>query len=189
MRAISIATTTTAMPPATHTVKEEEAFLNDLLSGLNESFFDAVPSPDPSPAKPTRTRNVRNYTPVKPKRETKSPLITKTEDVDMAALMEGAEDWDWDDMEADFLTPKKKTQKRDPIKSSGSEYTRETCTRCIVEQIDEIENGGRYEKVRLRAVEVTYCTKTLAAPDSQTRSRRGTPDGHSTRRLVIHRHS
>lgn len=28
---------------------------------------------------------------------------------DLATLLDGAENWDWTDMEADFMTPKKKT--------------------------------------------------------------------------------
>lgn len=117
--------------------------MDDLLSGLNDSFFDAVPSPDPSPVKPKT--NAARILPITPKRE--SSLAMSVEDVDMTALMEGAENWDWDDMEADFLTPKKK--QRLIIESSDPGYLRDPCTRCIVEAIAETNVGGRYEKVRV----------------------------------------
>jgi hypothetical protein len=81
-------------------------------------------------------------------------------------LLEGAEDWDWGDMDADFLTPKKAPIKK-PIqvltvtmlfpcsffrKSSTtiphvSPYVRETCTRCIVESIAEVDADGQFQKV------------------------------------------
>jgi DNA replication ATP-dependent helicase Dna2 len=87
----------------------------------------------------------------------------------MAALVDGAEDWDWGDMESDFLTPKKvKELERDSSKSdflqqrqeqlsspesdlepaSELEYYRKPCTRCIVETVDDCQDGsGRYQKV------------------------------------------
>lgn len=36
----------------THSETEESAFMADLLAGIDDSFFDAVPSPD----QPTKTR-------------------------------------------------------------------------------------------------------------------------------------
>lgn len=34
------------MAPFQHTEADETAFMADLLSGIDDSFFDAVPSPD-----------------------------------------------------------------------------------------------------------------------------------------------
>jgi hypothetical protein len=46
-----------------------------------------------------------------------------SEDVDMEALVHGAEDWDWGDMEADFLTPKKdRTVKSDKVNPPHFSY-------------------------------------------------------------------
>ena len=116
------------MPPATHSSSEEDAFMEGLLSGLDDSFFSAVPSPDPSPVK--------------------RPIKQSTVDVDIAALVDGAENWDWDDMESDFLTPKKnRGTKNNVCDEVDTGYKRETCTRCIIERIVETDNGGRYEKV------------------------------------------
>ena len=41
----------------------------------------------------------------------KAPVIHVAHDVDIAELMEGAEDWDWDDMNSDILTPKRSPKK------------------------------------------------------------------------------
>lgn len=137
--------------------------MSNLLSGLNDSFFDAVPSPDPSPVKPkppiAKSHPVPHCTPLKSK--AKPTPNAKTEpgssyvtgdDVDMAALMDGAEDWNWDDMESDFLTPKKDKAKNinsalsKPVRSG---YQREPCTRCVVEQVIESRVDGRFQKVSL----------------------------------------
>ena len=45
------------MSPSKPTEAEAAAFMADLLSGLDDSFFDAVPSPD----QPTRTRKGSPY--------------------------------------------------------------------------------------------------------------------------------
>lgn len=127
--------------------------MDDLLTGLNDSFFDAVPSPDPSPVKPKpviQRTPLKSKSKIRPKLEPKTePLVASVGDVDMAALVDGAESWDWDDMELDFLTPKKerggKTKALTPSTESG--YIRETCTRCIVEQVTENEVNGRLQKV------------------------------------------
>jgi DNA replication ATP-dependent helicase Dna2 len=72
----------------------------------------------------------------------------------MAALVDGAEDWDWGEMEADFLTPQKKKKatmgKSESKVGDGDSagYRREPCTRCVVERIVEGDNAGRYENVR-----------------------------------------
>lgn len=105
------------MPPPQYTEEEEAAFMKDLLTGLDDSFFNAVPSPDPTPIKLSKShQNSRAKPPVTPSRPIRTPKKQKTpirsklftaQDVDMAALMEGVEDWDWDDMDSDFLSPKK----------------------------------------------------------------------------------
>lgn len=103
--------------------------MQDLLSGLDSSVFDVPPSPDVvrKPASTSKThrsplRHIYN-TPIKPKRfkssvsHITSPLAQKTprlnpENDDVGSLLEGAEDWDWDDMNSDFLTPKKSPKRR-----------------------------------------------------------------------------
>ena len=41
----------------------------------------------------------------------KAPAMHVAHDVDIAELMEGAENWDWDDMNSDILTPKRSPKK------------------------------------------------------------------------------
>lgn len=153
------------MPPATHTTTEEEDFMNNLLEGLNDSFFDAVPSPDPSPVKhrqsrPPHSHSIIHATPINSKSTSKpakklnnggASSVVDVQDVDMAALVEGAEHWDWDDMESDFLTPKKekiiKAKPKSNITWSQPGYRREQCTRCIAEDVVEGDVAGRYHKV------------------------------------------
>lgn len=94
---------------------DELSFMNGLLAGIDNSFFDAVPSPDPSPkkikasakscAKPAGIEC--NSSSPNVKGTTKSNEVTES---DLASLLEGAENWDWNDMELDACSvnnPKK----------------------------------------------------------------------------------
>ncbi|KAG6911010.1 hypothetical protein DXG01_005425 [Tephrocybe rancida] len=105
------------MPPITHSAVDEAAFMADLLGNLDDPFWTAVPTPDPSPQKPIKNQIL---TPTRHPRATQrgkvlapSPSkIFSAGDVDMTALLEGAEDWDWDDTASDILTPKKSPLKK-----------------------------------------------------------------------------
>ncbi|KDQ55464.1 hypothetical protein JAAARDRAFT_133813 [Jaapia argillacea MUCL 33604] len=144
------------MPPTTHTKQEEDAFMTDLFAGLNDSFFDSCP--EPSPVRPSHSASTTRAakpttqaTPSKPKiakpmlRVAKTPSKAlskkanapcKEEDVDMAFLADGLASWD--DMEGDLMTPKKeKKAVTRMLPSTSSDSVRETCTRCIVDQIEE----------------------------------------------------
>ncbi|KAF8422799.1 DNA replication factor Dna2-domain-containing protein [Boletus edulis BED1] len=60
---------------------------------------------------------------------------------DLSLLLDGAENWDWADMEADFLTPKKKSAS--PTKVSCLQpYTKTPSARCIVEAVEEGQRRG-----------------------------------------------
>lgn len=147
------------MVAATHTSSEEDAFMADILNTITDDFFNAVPSPDPSPRKPATKPKPQNL----PLVNANSAAVVAAQDVDMAALVDGAEDWDWGDMESDFLTPKKGPGRKRGYSSPSlsakpelatalkleSEYFREPCTRCVVESVVENEDArGRYQKVR-----------------------------------------
>ncbi|KAK0450380.1 DNA replication factor Dna2-domain-containing protein, partial [Desarmillaria tabescens] len=127
------------MPPAKHTTNEEDAFMQDLLSELDDSFWNAAPTPDPSPAKP------KQKTPIIDK--TKRPKALSTKDVNLSDLLEGAEDWDFND---DFLTPKKDVKKeilpKLPPKPAEKSFKSAACTRCVVQTIEERQVGSRHEK-------------------------------------------
>jgi DNA replication ATP-dependent helicase Dna2 len=114
------------MPPTSHNAKDEDSFMADLLEGLDDSFWNAVPTPDPSPIKPAPSRHPITSQPKKPLSKLKfspKPLTSRAAlpspskvfsagDVDISALLEGAEDWDWDDMNSDLLTPKKDSPRK-----------------------------------------------------------------------------
>ncbi|KAG6888262.1 hypothetical protein C0992_009151 [Termitomyces sp. T32_za158] len=53
----------------------------------------------------------------------------------MAALLEGAEDWDWDDAISDISSPKNSPLKKKLDIPSPPSYIPDTCTRCVVESI------------------------------------------------------
>ncbi|GBE84559.1 DNA replication ATP-dependent helicase/nuclease dna2 [Sparassis crispa] len=134
------------MPPVTHTEREEADFLNDLLSGLDSSFFNAASSSDP-PEIPSPHKKCPN---VIPKTPTK---VLTPRNVDLDELVAGAEDWDWDDMNSDFMSPKKPKSPKKTLKiASTSKYTPQTCTRCNVIRVDEVLTTHPYQKTL--AVEV-----------------------------------
>ncbi|KAG6829909.1 hypothetical protein H0H87_009811 [Tephrocybe sp. NHM501043] len=148
------------MPPTTPSAVEEAAFMTDILNNLDDSFWNAVPTPDPSPQKPIPNRNL---TPRRQAGKAAAPSPSKVfsaGDVDMAALLEGAEDWDWDDTTSEFLTPKKSPLKKKFGIPSPPSYVPETCTRCVVQCISsehaqknltvKVEASGERRRVILR---------------------------------------
>ncbi|KIY45477.1 Dna2-domain-containing protein [Fistulina hepatica ATCC 64428] len=153
------------MPPKTPTAAEEAEFMNDLLSGIDDSFWSYAPSPDPSPkrkkttATPQQSRTSRKRTlalskslPLPEKPQYPLSRVLSAESIDMAALFEGAEDWDWDDTLSDPATPKKPSPKkptgaaRETVNTtvqSLPRYIPAPCTRCVVESVSVMcdENG------------------------------------------------
>jgi DNA replication ATP-dependent helicase Dna2 len=91
-------------------LEEENAFMDDLLSGLDaDDFFNQTPSsPLKSPIKSGHTpsitkKSIGTASPKTParKRLNKTAHATPRKlptQGDLDALVEGAEDWDWDDM-------------------------------------------------------------------------------------------
>lgn len=86
----------------------EAAFMSQLLQGLDESFWSAVPSPDPSPIK--KKKPLPPVTPCTPTKcrqpaQTKqilSSTVFSANDHDIAAFLEGSDNWDLD---ADPFSP------------------------------------------------------------------------------------
>lgn len=167
--------------------------MQDLLAGIDDSFFNSVPSPDqPRKRAPSKTRvhlspvRCAFKTPEKQRhgrvatpKNARSPGQAK-ENVgteDLAALVEGAEGWDWEDMHADFLTPKKATPRKPKVRRldclaciadsdlskqdvqkniqklvvetvpGEPQWTPDPCVRCTVK---EVVRGGHLHKVRKR---------------------------------------
>jgi len=120
------------MAPVLHNAKDEAAFMADLLDGLDDSFWNAVPTPDTSPVKPSVPHQFATPSEHPTQNLTSSPCpraaatppppskVLSADDVDMAELLQGAENWDWDD---DLLTPKKSPRKPAPVR-----FTQSTCT-------------------------------------------------------------
>ncbi|KAJ7505308.1 DNA replication factor Dna2-domain-containing protein [Mycena galericulata] len=140
------------MPPTTRTAAEEAEFMKTLLSDLDDSFWNAAPTPDTSPAKPPPSESSHlkapPITPLRPPRKASPAAKPLTPgDVDMAALLEGAEDWDWSDMNSDFLSPAKKSPPKKSVTPPAiPAHVPLQYTRCIVESVSEITANGRLQK-------------------------------------------
>ncbi|KAJ7095853.1 DNA replication factor Dna2-domain-containing protein [Mycena belliarum] len=139
------------MPRTIPTAAEEAEFMKSLLSDMDESFWNAVPTPDPTPVKPPLAESSlanKFITPTKPSRRTpcvaSHPESISAGDVDMATLLDGAEDWDWSDMNSDFISPVKKSPKK-PTPATPV-HVPLPFTRCIVESVTEVTTNGRLQK-------------------------------------------
>ncbi|KAF9448170.1 Dna2-domain-containing protein [Macrolepiota fuliginosa MF-IS2] len=143
------------MPPARVSQQDEADFMQSLLSGLDNTLSSNPPTTPSKSKKPKKVERVLervktpNKTPKKLKDEHALPTTSTTsapmsqEDDDMAALLEGAEDWDWSDMN-DFITPKKSK----PLpRVVAREYQKEACTRGFVESVSQVQIKGRSQKV------------------------------------------
>ncbi|PBK71331.1 Dna2-domain-containing protein [Armillaria solidipes] len=118
------------MPPAKHTANEEDAFMRDLLSGLDDSFWNASPTPSPAKPKQKTTRLKQEE-----KQPSTPPKPVSAQNLNLSELLEGAEDWDFSD---DFLTPKKELKSLQP--PAQRSFKSAACTRCIVQAVEEHQN-------------------------------------------------
>ncbi|KAF7314319.1 DNA replication helicase [Mycena kentingensis (nom. inval.)] len=139
------------------TAQEEAEFMKELMLDLDDSFWNATPSPAPTPAKPQTTKPTKKcvpsssstrqpLTPTKPKPPPKSQTVSvAAEDVDMGTLLAGAEDWDWSDMLSPVkvqLKGKGKARQMDVPVHLPPPYIR-----CIVESVtDRGRISGRAQK-------------------------------------------
>ncbi|KAG9309432.1 DNA replication factor Dna2-domain-containing protein [Chiua virens] len=82
--------------------------------------------------------------PLTPHRACSIPSSGTKQDLNlsMAALLEGAETWDWEDMESDFLTPGWKCDKLKSMVDPEKVYTRTPSTRCVVEVVEDNSKFG-----------------------------------------------
>ncbi|KAJ7212100.1 DNA replication factor Dna2-domain-containing protein, partial [Mycena pura] len=141
------------MPPANPTAEEEADFMKELLLDMDQSFWNAVPTPDTTPAKPTVAPSAPSdpylVTPTKPPHKIKTvqhPKSISVEDIDMTTLLDGAECWDWSDMNSDFMSPVKKK----PVSFcylGVHAYSPLAYTRCTVISVAEVVTpNGRLQK-------------------------------------------
>ncbi|KAH8096830.1 Dna2-domain-containing protein [Cristinia sonorae] len=144
----------------TRTEDEELSFMDDILSGM-DTFASASDSSNFSKRKSLSSKHTDSVlkTPIKAKaypppsiatprsaRKRATPVKTSGVD-DVLGLLEGVEDWDWDDMNSDFMTPKKQkmayfTAPENPVLTKA-----EMSTRCIVKLVELIDTTDCYEKI------------------------------------------
>ncbi|KZT71118.1 Dna2-domain-containing protein [Daedalea quercina L-15889] len=132
------------MPPHSRTKEEEDEFMMSLLGG--EVKLETPATPKRHLSRKTQSPCTRHAlaTPAK------SPAVFMAQDVDIAGLMEGAEDWDWDDMNSDILSPKrspKKTPSAARVVIPAPAYVPPTRTRCLVKGVEEHLSTGYLQKV------------------------------------------
>lgn len=130
---------------------EEDAFMASLLADIDDSFWNAQPSPDPSPVKrksPEKPRrrisspNKATRLPISPTRPPVTPPRAQNSgmaaDFDMNTFLDGCDDWDLDNM-SDMLSPQ--TSKPDQTYvESMPRYQRDPCTRCVVQSVFDEPN-------------------------------------------------
>lgn len=164
-----------------HSAAEEDDFMKNLLSGINDDFFLAHPSPHTTPSKPRQTLtcvsspenlhkpmysipstpNSQRSTTKKRKRNPRTDGVNQ-EQVDLEGLLMGADDWDWNDMVSPtHIKVKRRTEypqssehgqstsKSKPTPSPVSSLSDESCTRCLVESVEDVAENGVLQKVNL----------------------------------------
>jgi hypothetical protein len=164
----------TIMAAVKRTAAEEAAFMTELLSGLDNSVFDHIPSPVPSPRKspskrprsksvsrsplasrlPNPNRPLAQRTPSKRKSPRKShsgsaaqnAVEVKHVELDLAVLTAGAEDWDWGDM----LTPKKNKSPKKCHRNKHAVCIPKSISRLF--RIERLLTGVRVQTPRARAI-------------------------------------
>ncbi|KAH9923850.1 Dna2-domain-containing protein [Fomitopsis serialis] len=134
------------MPPLARTKEEEDDFMAAIL---NEG-----PKLEP-PATPKHRSCLKTESPCTHRAlatSTPSANVFAAHDVDFAELVEGAENWDWDDMNSDILSPRrtrspKKTPSAARIAAPAPAYVPPTRTRCVVKGVEERLSTGYLQKV------------------------------------------
>ncbi|KIK37375.1 hypothetical protein CY34DRAFT_92854 [Suillus luteus UH-Slu-Lm8-n1] len=102
--------------------------MKNLLSGL-----DSAPQTG-RPPKLKRTASCSSIAPPTLSKHAGSRPGSHNNNLDISMLLDGAENWDWNDMELDFLTPKKPNCK---VAIHARRHVKETCTRCVVDSVRE----------------------------------------------------
>ncbi|KAH9482370.1 DNA replication ATP-dependent helicase/nuclease DNA2 [Psilocybe cubensis] len=122
------------------TVEEEAAFMAQLMQGIDDDFWTAGPSPDPSPSK---------------------KKVATTDDHNITAFLENSENWDLDDfVPSPVKPPQEKSNASIPRPIPRLEFNQspqntkkpplyipDECTRCVVESVTETYVDSRWEKI------------------------------------------
>lgn len=98
--------------------------MKNLLSGL-----DSARQPE-RPPKLKRTASCSSIAPQTPSKHAGGRPGSHSNNLDISMLLDGAEHWDWNDLEVDFLTPKKSNCGKTPMKVSFYSNVLIALTRC-----------------------------------------------------------
>jgi DNA replication ATP-dependent helicase Dna2 len=204
------------MPSPKVTHQDEADFMRSLLSGLDSAHATSAPITPSKFKKPQKVERVlqkmkspKFKTSIKIEDQGYLPTVKAPQDQeDLSALLEGADDWDWSDM-TDFLTPKKapvpspQKSKPAPGPKLGSprntlpqvpqrEYQKDSCTRCIIESVSNVNTRGRPQKVSLQlpfSKQSVLCMLCFLDAGGQNKSRRREAHCDTPRRLDNDRRS
>ncbi|KAF8629517.1 hypothetical protein AX17_005643 [Amanita inopinata Kibby_2008] len=142
--------------------------LATLVADLDDSFWNAVPTPESSPIRsrkifPFTTPTKRHASPLKSRLAVFSPskVLSAGDNVDVSQMLQGIEGWDWDDTLSEPPSPKKPAQKANVPPGFG----RQQCTRCKVDNIEEHYSAGRYQKVLMVLTKLEQEYRTVILQD------------------------
>ncbi|KAF8965377.1 AAA domain-containing protein [Flammula alnicola] len=141
--------------------------LNLLVQGLDDDFWWAVPSPDPSPVKPKPpSSSITPRTPPKfsialPSKTAQLPSVLASTvfsapDHDIASFLEGSEHWNLDDDPFSPVkpsVPKFSIPSRTQLPPPTPQYVPDPCTRCVVESVTDEYVDNRWRKAVSARVE------------------------------------
>ncbi|KAM6495129.1 Dna2 domain containing protein [Amanita muscaria] len=144
--------------------------LATLVADLDDSFWNAPPTPDASPLKPNPKTFCLTSTPIKPHRALhESPLkfllspskvLGLTEDGDISQTLDGIDTWDWDDTFSEPPSSPKKTKRELQQRSKSIEWTR-----CTVRMVEHGSSNGRYQIVLTALAEQDGSPRTVILRD------------------------
>ena len=139
----------------------EAVFMSQLLQGLDDSFWSAVPSPDPSPIKQKKP-----LPPVVPDPCTRcvveSASVLEESSID-GRLLQGLDDSFWSAVPSPDPSPIKQKKPLPPVTpcTSSSKLVPDPCTRCVVESVLEESSIDCRRKV-LSSLEIMYLRVALS---------------------------
>ncbi|OCH89164.1 Dna2-domain-containing protein [Obba rivulosa] len=132
------------MPPIRHTRQEEYDFLQGLLSELDTTVTPVTPRKAKTSLDAQSSAKKSRSTPTRTSQTKQAQEDSYFDDLE--------DDWDWDNMNPEFLTPRKAKTPQKLKTPQKPHYESQTCTRCVVKSVEE-QPGRLYRKILM--VEVT----------------------------------
>ncbi|CCL99895.1 uncharacterized protein FIBRA_01920 [Fibroporia radiculosa] len=144
------------MPPVARSEEEEADFMTQLLAESEGSHSSAdtvrtsrTTQNSQPPRTPPRSRDIFATHTSRILATPQTPARTySAQDVDVDQLLAGAEDWDWDDMNSDCLSPKKNKspKKVRPAIHAPPKHDLRKCIRCSVKHVTDMYDDSSYQK-------------------------------------------